>query len=481
MLLAGTARTNLTPFWGVELTGWGYYIERRWRKVHDPLYATAVAFDDRRGKAILVTLDLMVIDEAFARKAREIVEAELGIPGECVLLTCSHSHNAPSAGGLRGVGECNPVYEDWAARQAATAAILAWQSREPVLLRANHIDLNGLTYNRTRPNGVIDNRVTAARIDRINGSPLAIIVNFGAHPTVCTELRPWDVSRDIPGEVCDIIEELFPGCTAMYVQGACGDTNFNRDFQCADRCREPAYRLATTAIEAIEKAPRMTDRTIAARHQRIQIPTRRWTREEIDADRREAERRLAESDVTGWRESIGRSMTNRPDDMVTRHGGDEWKAVQAMCRFHIEWTDQILADLDSRPEFLETEVQSLRIGDLYIVANSSEFFSPFALDVRARSNVRELMIACYSNGRIGYLPDEHDINAKSYAGLQSPKYCNQFPFTAQSGPAMVDAMVNCISEVASIAPSGAPIPDTQEFARLRSEITRSSNRQQPSA
>jgi hypothetical protein len=54
------------------------------------------------------------------------------------------------------------------------------------------------------------------------------------------------------------------------------------------------------------------------------------------------------------------------------------------------------------------------------------------------------MLACYANGRIGYLPDEYDIQARSYAGLQSPKYCNQFPFTPQSGPVMCDAMVGVL-------------------------------------
>jgi hypothetical protein len=130
--------------------------------------------------------------------------------------------------------------------------------------------------------------------------------------------------------------------------------------------------------------------------------------------------------------------------MVRRHDGDELKAVRAMCRFHIEWTDKMLRDFESRPEILDTEVQALRIGDVYFAANSSEFFSPFALDVRRRAEVPELALACYSNGRIGYLPDEHDITIKSYAGYQSPKYCDQFPFTPESGPAMCNAMVDVV-------------------------------------
>jgi hypothetical protein len=47
MLIAGVGRTELTPFAGVELTGWGYYIQRVWRNIRDPLFATAVVFSWR--------------------------------------------------------------------------------------------------------------------------------------------------------------------------------------------------------------------------------------------------------------------------------------------------------------------------------------------------------------------------------------------------------------------------------------------------
>src|SRR5690606_7579907 len=115
----------------VELTGWGYDIERRWRRIHDRLSATALAVDDGERGAILVALDLMVIDEPFSSRTRAMITDAIGLPAEAVLLTCSHSHNAPAAGGLLGVGACDAFYEEWASRQAATAAILAWQQREP--------------------------------------------------------------------------------------------------------------------------------------------------------------------------------------------------------------------------------------------------------------------------------------------------------------------------------------------------------------
>lgn len=452
MLQAGVARVELTPYWGVELTGWGYYMERRWQRIHDPLCATALVADNDGQVAVLITLDLMVIDAAFTQRTRSMIAAATGIAPASILLTCSHSHNAPAAGGLLGVGECDPFYEDWASRQAATAAILAWNQREPASFRSASCDVPDISFNRTRSDGVVDSRLTVLRVDRKNGTPLAVIANFGAHPTVATELRPWDVSRDIPGVVCDGLESAFRGATALYIQGACGDTNFHRDYMTASRWREPGERLITTATQLLHEAKPSTP-SVGADQRTAVLPTRRWTEEELMIGRREAERRLDTHDSSNWRETIGRSMTNRPDDMIRRHGGDEWKAVAAMCRFHIEWTDKMLLDYQTRSETLETEVQALRFGDVGIVANSSEFFSPFAINIRERSPLPHVMMACYSNGRIGYLPDEHDITARSYAGYQSPKYCNQFPFTPASGPAMCDAMAASLIAVSESSKS----------------------------
>lgn len=449
MFQAGVARTDLTPYWGVELTGWGYYIERRWQRIHDRLSATALAVDDGERQAVLIALDLMVIDEAFALRTREMVHEATGLPPTAILLNCSHSHNAPAAGGLLGVGECDPFFEDWASRQAATAAILAWRQRAPAKLRSGRTTVDDMSFNRTRSAGVIDSTLTALRIDRLDGSPLVIVTNFGAHPTITTDLRPWDVSRDVPGQVCDGVEAAFPGALALYIQGACGDANFHREFATPEREHEPAQRLLAATRQALDRAKLCAEPRVAAAAERAILPTRRWTREELFKDRQEAERRLAEHDASRWRETIGRSMTNRPDDMVKRHGGDEWKAVAAMCRFHIEWTDLMLRDWETRPETLETEVQALRVGDAYVVANSSEFFSPFAIGIRQRFGDEKLLMACYSNGRIGYLPDAHDIEVRSYAGYQSPKYCNQFPFTPESGPAMCDAMLRVLERCRS--------------------------------
>lgn len=444
-LKAGIARVGLTPFSGVELTGWGYYLERTWETVHDDLHATALVLENGETTLAVASLDLMVISNAFTKQVRERVHEATEIPATHIMVACTHTHNAPASGGLLGVGEVDPFYEDWAARQTATAIIRAWQKREPADLMVGRTNLAGQTFNRTRDNGPVDPRLTTLRVNRTNGSPMAMVVNFQAHPTVSTKLRPKAVSRDVPGEVCDLIERALPGATAMYLQGACGDVNFLPRFSATpELAREPARLTAGAALLSQADAKRLDDPKLSAVSETVSLPTRRWARDEIDKDRDEAQHRLQENDVKGWKETIGRVMTNRPDEMIARHGGDEWKAVRAMCRFNLAWTYEMLKDWETRPETLETEVQAIRIGELGLVSNSSEFFSSLALDVRNRAGLDHLMISCYTNGRIGYLPDAHDIAKRTYAAYQSPKYCNQFPFTNESGPAMCDAMVRLV-------------------------------------
>ena len=286
----------------------------------------------------------------------------------------------------------------------------------------------------------------AARRDPGRGTLLGVgFVNEGlGYNPVVYDWRPFDFIRDVPGEVCDSTETALPGAVVLYLQGSCGDVNFLRDYSSAGRCHEPARLVSDLALDCQTRARTMAHPTVRARRELTLISTRRKQREEIHGPLKEARWRLETNNVEGWREGIGRVLTNRPDDMIARHGGDERKAVRAMARFYVEWADLTLADWETRPETIETEVHCLRIGDLYVAANSSELFSSLALELRSRCEVPELMIAGYSNGRIGYMPDAHDIELRSYPAYQSPKYCNQFPFTEQSGPALRDAMVRAL-------------------------------------
>ncbi len=445
---AGVARRVITPPMGVELAGLGYYLNRTAERVRDDLTATALVVGDDKDECVaVVALDLMYNDAAFTRNIREQVVSETNLRPEAICVNCSHSHNAPTAGFIRGAGEINAAYLDFAAKEAAVALIEAWKARQPANLRVGQGELVGMTFNRTRDDGPVNTRVSVLRADAIDGKALAVAVNFHSHCTAHMEVDLHAVSRDWPGEVVDQIEAALPGAMAMYWQGTCGDVNFRREYNGTERRFEPARAITKVALEAFDNARPVEAFGVGAVIQKVVLPTRRWTREEIARDREEGLHRLKTGDTAGWLDGIARTVVNLPARLPLRYGGSVEKAVAAVSRFAVEWTDEILPVLESRPETLEVEIQALRIGDVWLAANPSELFTTLGLEVRRRWTEGDLFMLSYANGSIGYLPDAYDVERRTYAAIQSPKFTGQFPFTEKSGDVMVEGLVDALNRV----------------------------------
>jgi neutral ceramidase len=438
-LLAGVARTPLTPPWGVELAGWGYYLGRTWKHIRDHTAATALVLDDGASAAAVVAVDLMYLDAAFTRAVRDEVARHTPISPDAVCVSCSHSHNTPTAALIRGAGEQDAAYVVWAARQTATAVIMAYHARRGAMLHVGSAPLSGWTYNRTRSGGAVDMTLGVWRVDDERGGPLAALVNFQGHPTIQMALGPADLSRDVPGQVTDLIEATLPGITALYLQGACGDVNFDPAYLDPARCHEPGRAVAGAALGVYASARPVEPTPVKAKCRQVVLPTRRWRRDEVEAVHEECERRARTGSTDGWLDGFARVIVNDPPRLPLRYGGSVENAVGAVSRFGMEWANETLADLDTRPETITAEVQALRVGGAFLVANGSEFFSSLALDLRRRWG-RDLLIATFANDSIGYMPDAHDVARKSYAAYQSPRFKGQFPFTEASGGELVRAM-----------------------------------------
>ncbi len=444
----GVARRVINPAPGVELAGLGYYLSRTWERVRDNLTATALVISDQEGKSVaLVGMDLMYNDALFTARIRELCAARTDIQPAAICENFSHSHNAPTAGLIRGCGGQNACYLALAAEQAADALAEAWRQRQPARLFAGKAELPGMTFNRTRENGPTDTRIGLLRADTLGGQPLAAVVNFHSHCTAHMELDLRAVSRDWPGEVVDQLEAAMPGLTALYLQGTCGDVNFRREFNGTERRFEPARALAKAALAAMPKLRPVERPGVAAHTRQLTLPTRRWRREEVMRDRDEGLYRRRTGDTLGWLEGLARVCVNQPERLPLRYGGSVEKASAAIARFAVEWTEDMLPALDTRPESLEVEVQAIRLGDAWLAAHPAELFTPLGLDLRCRWPHEDLFVLGYSNGSIGYLPDAPEIERGGYAALQSPKLTGQFPFTPASGPALVEGLLRMLESL----------------------------------
>lgn len=444
----GVARREINPMPGVELAGLGYYLNRAWQRVRDNLTATALVISDAEDNSVaFVALDMMYNDAQFTASIRQMVASQTALAPKAICVNCSHSHNAPTAGLIRGCGDQHPIYLKFAAEQAAAAVIEAWRNRKPAKLFTGHGALAGMTFNRTRENGPTDNQVSVLRADTLDGRPLAVAVNFHSHCTAHMEVDLYAIGRDWPGEVVDQIEAALPGATALYLQGTCGDVNFRREFNGTEKRFDPARGLTKIALHAFENAQEIDPTGISVCTRKINLPTRRWERHELMRDREEGLHRLRTGDTTGWLEGVARACVNQPERLPLRYGGSVEKAVAAIARFAVAWTDDMLPKLETMPESLEVEVQALRVGNASFAAHPAELFTTLGLELRRLWQKQDLFVLGYSNGSIGYLPDSFEIARGGYAATQSPKFTGQFPFTPVSGPALVEGLLTSLETV----------------------------------
>jgi neutral ceramidase len=445
--LVGIARRKITPPFDVELAGLGYYLNRTAKRLRDDLTVTALVIEGKRGSCVaFASLDILYVNEKFVQTVRESVAAQTGIPTHAICINCSHSHNAPTASHVLGVGEVNSEYVRFVAEKSIEALVQAWNGRKPAKLRVGAAEVKNYTFNRTRENGPVDTHLSVLRADTLDERPLAVAFNFHSHLTAHMEIDLRAISRDWPGEVIDQIEAALPEAKAMFLQGTCGDVNLSPEFNHTERRFEPARAITKVALEAMEKSRPVSGQTIEAITKQVRLPTRRWTREEINGDREEGLYRLKTGDTKDWLNGFARVIVNCPQRLPLRYGGSVEKAVEAVSRFAVEWTDAILPTLDTRPEYIDTEIQAIRVGDVLFSAHSAELFSTLGLEIREKAPTKDLFLLGYSNGALGYLPDAYDVERKSYAASQSPKFCGRFPFTKESGKTLVNEIIQLLEQ-----------------------------------
>lgn len=250
-MLAGVSRARITPGVGTPLEG--YAGRGPALHVHDDLEATALAFangDDVGGDhgvvpgdvaLVVVACDLVSLGEEEVAGIRRAVEDVVGVPGSRVWVSCSHTHYGPvtdrSGTSLTVEAPVPPsvaAYLDHLRWTVAGAVAEAVAGVRPATVSfgsgSTAIGVNrrerlpdGRIILGQNPDGPFDPRVAVVRVDALDGSPVAAIVNYACHGTsLGSSCR--DVSADFIGKARRVVEAE-TGATCLYVQGAAGNIN----------------------------------------------------------------------------------------------------------------------------------------------------------------------------------------------------------------------------------------------------------------
>lgn len=382
---AAVEKVDITPPVGTRM--WGYFDRLDGAQgVLDPLYARILVLEAGNSRLAYVDLDLgRTFGPASLESLRKTIKQNSGIDGLIVQATHTHTGpvlmdeypNGPPAWETEDLKRIERAIHD-AAERAIPVRLGVGYGAAYIGYNRRHVDADGsismLWSNSTRaPTYPVDPLVAVLRIDRMDGEPLAILVNYAAHPVTfgSDALR---FSADFPGVMCKVVEQAFGGKPlAFFVQGAPGDINV---FDAGTPINLDVVGRRDWAGETLGKAAVTTAQ---------QIQTKADPDPQIDF---------------------------RDESLPLKLRWDPEKLKQETLRELGPKAYDIFAS--PIKETMDLPVTTALINrNIVIVGMPGEPFVDFQTDLRAKCPVRDCFFLGYTNGYYGYFPT---IKAASEGG-----------------------------------------------------------------
>lgn len=215
MIEAGVCIIDITPPAGLPMSGFAARTSCA-AGTHDPLTVRALVIGD----TAIAIADVIGIDAGLSHRVR----MASGLPPDKVTLAATHTHGGPISMDGRLAKTADPDFLRRLEASFVTALKCAKESMEPVTLHGGLGSEPGIARNRRHPNGPVDKGVPVLRLDRADGSALAILVSYACHPVVLSsDNLLW--TADYPHYVRMQLEESLPGAVAIFATGCAGDVN----------------------------------------------------------------------------------------------------------------------------------------------------------------------------------------------------------------------------------------------------------------
>ena len=388
-LKGGCAKVNITPPLGIPLIGsYGKPSD----DILDELYAKAMVFNDGNNTLIIVSCDLLYTPmEEIAGPARKIIVEKAGIPERNILICATHTHSGPEVftkSKFRTADDRTPPdidrsYLDTLVKKIAGSALIAYKEMRQVKIGAAKGQAPEIVYNRRPKNkdglvkmaftvppevratrkvvidssgevrttfvlpddktewkfGPVDPEVCVLRVENMDGGLFASLVNFGCHPVTIYPFLSTAVSADYPAFVTSVVEQA-EGGLCLFTLGLAGDAvPFDRGLA---QCRQIGRAVGGEALRRLQFVTTTGDVTLGGLKTQVAFPTKKPAAEKT--------------------------------------GG-----------------------VDKIPDPVTSEIQVLRLGDIYILGLPGEVLVEVGLQIKKRAGLENLFIVSLSNDAIGYV------------------------------------------------------------------------------
>ena len=398
MFQTGCAEQQLDVPLFAELYGYGQFLGRRNRGIHDPLFCRVFSFNDNGERAMIVYTDICSTDDVYAREMRGKLACRFGILPERIAFAATHTHSAPPLSSTDGGGSGvrNMEFQETWKRAVISVAAAAIRDEEPIeCAEAGAAVLPcKLGKNRIDPaKNVTDESIRWVRFLRADGSCKVLLHSHGIHGTAMNMEYDRLVSADWPGAVNRIIKERKLADMPLFLLGPCGDQLPYTSCKCthndkaADMIGEQYADILRKSIE--QGGEKITDLTIRAVLKTVKLPVVKQTAEEL----------LADAD------------NFRKDDCMRHH------------TFLEEMAMLVRQGKDLTPAH---DFQVMKIGEISLFFIPGEYFVEDGKRLMERSRSKFCIAASVSNGNGAYYPSEE--NMKKYPDVESRHNSHGFGF-----------------------------------------------------
>jgi hypothetical protein len=389
-LKGGCAKVTITPPLGIQLIG---SKGKPSDDIIDELYAKALVLNDGNTTIAIVSADLLYTPlEEITNPVRRIIKEKTGICEQNVLICATHTHSGPEVFTRSKLGPDKEVpaskidqnYLQTLIKKIADPVLIAHKNMQEVEIGAAKGQIPEIVYNR-RPKtgdgsvrmaftlapeviatqkvqhghdgsvqvtfaytheeaqldfGPIDPDVCVLRVEDVNGGIVGSLINFGCHPVCIYPYLSTAISADYPAYATQVVEQV-EGGICLFTLGLAGNT----------------------------------------------VPVRRGVKP---------------------RQQIGKALGTealRRLQLVTTTGIVTLKSLKKEIKFPTKKApspDETAGD-DKTIDYVTTEIQVIRLGDIYILGLPGEILVEVGLEIKRKTGLENLFIVTVSNDTIGYV------------------------------------------------------------------------------
>ena len=358
----------------------------------DPLSAKALVMANGSVEVAIVTVDAVgIIGELVDRIHAKAVSLGAKIHRENLVVSASHTHSGPGSQTsltfweLAGTDLLFPRLRDEFVNDCARALFNAENSMESATFGSASDMLAEVTVNRrvgVSPNvkpDTVDKELGVIRIDKADGTPLALLWNFAVHGTAYGDTN-LQFSADIMGAVSARLETQLK-IPVLFANGAEGDTAPNGSGAAGIARLSPIIAdKIVTIYRSITTDPQIT----------LQCASR----------------------VTGF----GKAMLDLSLGRLTGGSGLNLAALATLAPA----LGHIVLKMDRKWFENDFRFQAIRMNDVLIVPVPGEpiFFVGQAMKADGRAlGFNRVFIFGLSNGHMAYITDEKEYQIGGYEGI----------------------------------------------------------------